>query len=268
MEIPAGASSGVIAIDAGRSHVLALKSDGSVLAWGEDWGYGHLDVPPEALSGVVAISASARNSVALKSDGSVIAWGSPDTGLNDVPAAARQGVVPISAGENHGLALKSDGSVVQWGWNYEQPNVVPAEALSGVTTISAGPYHSMASKADGTIVIWTQHSNTPCWFTRIVRNAVAVAGGYQSCQVLLNDGSVISESWPDGLNNGPFPVPPAAQSGVVSVSSGYNHNLAIKADGTAFGWGHNADSQATVPAKYRDVMAVAPGKDFSIILLE
>ena len=58
-------------------HSLALKSDGSVLAWGCSSGndYGQCTVPAGAPSGVTAIAAGDFHSLALKSDGSVLAWG-------------------------------------------------------------------------------------------------------------------------------------------------------------------------------------------------
>ncbi|MBY9078904.1 RCC1 domain-containing protein, partial [Paenibacillus sp. CGMCC 1.18879] len=77
--------SGVTAIAAGSSHSLALKSDGSVWAWGYgisgQLGDGSLTVrtTPVAVSGltseVTAIAGGNNHSLALKSDGSVWAWG-------------------------------------------------------------------------------------------------------------------------------------------------------------------------------------------------
>ena len=59
--------SGVTAISAGfNGHVVALKSDGTVVAWGPDT-YGETKVPA-GLSGVTAISAGKFHTVALKSD--------------------------------------------------------------------------------------------------------------------------------------------------------------------------------------------------------
>src|SRR6267143_982811 len=59
------------AIAAGNYHSLALKSDGTVLAWGEN-GSGQSTVPAN-LSGIVAISAGGFHSLALKSNGTVVA---------------------------------------------------------------------------------------------------------------------------------------------------------------------------------------------------
>ena len=55
--MPAGLS-GVAAIAAGEYHSLALKNDGTVVAWGGN-GSGQTTVPP-GLSGVAAIAAGAN----------------------------------------------------------------------------------------------------------------------------------------------------------------------------------------------------------------
>src|SRR5216684_561096 len=60
------------AIAAGGYHSLALKSDGTVVAWGCD-GSGESTVPAN-LTGVIAIAAGELHSLALKSDGAVVAW--------------------------------------------------------------------------------------------------------------------------------------------------------------------------------------------------
>jgi hypothetical protein len=131
---------------------VALKSDGSVLAWGcVGADAGQCTVPAEAGGGVVAIAAGKYHSLALGSRGGVLAWGcSPgnDYGQCTVPAAAGSGVVAIAAGSYHSLALKSNGSVLAWGCGFGGANygqcTVPAAAGGGVTAIAAGAYHSLA----------------------------------------------------------------------------------------------------------------------------
>ncbi|MBY9081309.1 RCC1 domain-containing protein, partial [Paenibacillus sp. CGMCC 1.18879] len=78
--------SGVTAIAAGSSHSLALKSDGSVWAWGYNGG------------GQLGDNSTTQRSVPVQV-----------TGLTEVTA--------IAGGNNHSLALKSDGSVWAWGYN-------------------------------------------------------------------------------------------------------------------------------------------------------
>ena len=134
----------VVAIAAGEYHCLALCSDGTVAAWGEnnqgqigDGTTGNNRLVPvtvstnSALSNrtVVAVAAAADYSLALCSDGTVAAWGSGylGTGITtsaSVPiAVSREGVlsnktvVAIGAAWIHSLALCSDGTAVAWGDN-------------------------------------------------------------------------------------------------------------------------------------------------------
>ena len=60
----------MVAVAAGQSHSLALRSDGTVVAWGSDLS-GQTDVP-EGLKDVVAIAAGDFYSLALKSDGTIV----------------------------------------------------------------------------------------------------------------------------------------------------------------------------------------------------
>ncbi|MEJ0090787.1 MAG: hypothetical protein WDM80_13720 [Limisphaerales bacterium] len=57
---------------------------------------------------------------------------------------------------------------------------------------------------------------------------------------------------------------PAGLTNVIAVSAGYNHALALKADGTVVGWGW---SDATnVPAGLSNVVSIATGYQFSLAL--
>ena len=123
----------VTAIAAGSEHTVALKSDGSVWAWGANssaqLGDGTTTdrltpVQVAGLSSVMAIAAGDAHTLALKSDGTVWAWGanysyqlgdgtSTDR-LTPVAVPGLTGIVAISA-VSHSLALKNDGSVWAWG---------------------------------------------------------------------------------------------------------------------------------------------------------
>ena len=136
----------------GGGYTLALKSDGTVMAWGYN-GSGQTDVP-ENLSGVVAVSAGLGHALALKNDGTVIGWGNNAVGQTDIPQGL-SGVTAIAAGEGHSLALKRDGTVVAWGINKKGECNVP-ENLHDVVAIAAGSFQSIALKKDGTVVAWGQ----------------------------------------------------------------------------------------------------------------
>jgi hypothetical protein len=137
--------SNVVAIAQGGSFALALRADGTVLAWGSNI-YGQTNVPG-SLSNVVAIAAGYYNPVALKSDGTVVVWGLNTAGVTNPPVTATN-VVAIAAGFEHIVALRGDGSVVAWGYNNLGQTNVPS-GLSNVVAIAAGGYFSMAMLGSG-----------------------------------------------------------------------------------------------------------------------
>jgi len=150
--VPPGLSN-AIAIAAGYSGGLAVKSNGTVVAWGATYGSTYV---PAGLSNVIAIAAGAYHSLALRSDGTVVAWGEDSAGQTNVPAGLSN-VIAVAGGFCHSLALKSDGTVVAWPsiwWN------IPPTGLSNVTAIAAGTYYSLVLKSDGTVIAWGLYGAT------------------------------------------------------------------------------------------------------------
>jgi alpha-tubulin suppressor-like RCC1 family protein len=174
----------VVAIGGGTSHALAVKSDGTVRAWGSNQ-YTQLGVKTTAtcttyqypcsttpvqvknLTSVAAVTGGGNFSLARKSDGSVWGWGdngygqlangstTPFGGLAKPTKANLQSVTAIAAGDQHTLALKSDGTVWAAGSNHwgqlgtgtfkDSSNPVHIINLSGVGAIGAGLDHSLAT---------------------------------------------------------------------------------------------------------------------------
>ncbi|KRE33945.1 RCC1 domain-containing protein [Paenibacillus sp. Soil522] len=168
----------VTAVAAGAGLSLAIKSDGTVWAWGNNYyrdvsGTTLTPVQVQGLSSVVSIDTSGSHSLAVKSDGTLWVWGYNSAGqLGDGTRTARntpvqlQGlssVAAIDADEGYSLALKSDGTVWAWGCIpkggecYEsdiRTTPVQVQDLSSVVGISAGFGHSLALKSDGTVWAW------------------------------------------------------------------------------------------------------------------
>jgi hypothetical protein len=134
-----------VAIAAGGSHSLALRSDGTVAAWGEngnaDGLFAGQSTPPWGLNKVIAVAAGDYHSVALQSDGTIVAWGDNSQGQCDLPPGLGR-VVAIAAGAGHTLALKADGSVAAWGVNWSGQCDTPP-GLTNVLAITAGSAHSV-----------------------------------------------------------------------------------------------------------------------------
>ncbi len=95
-------NTGFVAVAAGNYHSLGLKSDGSIVAWGNN-DYGQFNVPAPN-SGFVAVAAGGTHSLGLKSDGSIVAWGGNTYGQTTVPSP-NLGFTAVAAGRYHSLAL-------------------------------------------------------------------------------------------------------------------------------------------------------------------
>ncbi|WP_269541151.1 RCC1 domain-containing protein [Cerasicoccus fimbriatus] len=156
-----------IALATSGRHMLALKSDGTIIGWGND--SSGETTPPEGLNDAIAISAGYRFSLALREDKTVVAWGYNSSGQCDVPEGL-DNVKAIDAGYNFAMALQEDGSVVTWGNNSDGQCDVPA-GLTNVIAISAGREHALALKADGSVVAWGNNdygqTNVPANLTNV-----------------------------------------------------------------------------------------------------
>jgi alpha-tubulin suppressor-like RCC1 family protein len=251
----------VTAIAGGESHSLALKSDGTVWAWGSGGGgrlgdgnfytTGNPGVATPVhvinLTSVTAIAAGGEHSLALKSDGTVWAWGGGHNGqLGDgnfytnladgyggvatpVQVSGLTSVTAIAGGGEHSLALKSDGTVWAWGWgrvgqlgdgNFYTTGKegvatpIQVSGLSSVVAIAAsrvtGLGNSLALKSDGTVWTWGY--------------------GYFG---ELGDGNFYTT----GNQGVAAPVQVIGLSAAVAIDGGSFHSLALKSDGTAWAWG-------------------------------
>lgn len=261
--VPAGLS-GVTAIAAGYSKTVALKNDGTVVAWGYS-GNGQTTVPA-GLSGVSAIAAGGYytgHTVALKSNGTVVAWGDDGYGLATVPAGL-SGVIAIAAGYYHTVALKNDGKVVAWGDDRYGQATVPS-GLDGVIAIAAGGYHTVALKNNGTVVAWGNNDSYGQTTTvpSGLNGVIAIAAGQLHTVALKNDGTVVA--W--GNNDGGQTTVPSGLSGVTAIAAGSLHTVALKNDGTVVAWGYNYNGQMTVPAGLSGVSAIAAGAWHTVALM-
>ena len=91
---------------------MALKSDGSISAWGHDKKSQVSDRPTKGVFKLIA--AGGQHGLAMKPDGSLVCWGSNDHG--QVTSTPTKGVfTAISAGWGYNLALKPSGPAKQSG---------------------------------------------------------------------------------------------------------------------------------------------------------
>ncbi len=256
----------VQSIAAGYGFSVALKSNSTVIAWGE---HGATNVPA-GLSNVVAIAAGFGQTLALKKDGTLVSWGIPSTystyAATNIPAGLSN-VTAIACGEDYNMALRMDGKVCGWGvdpasgWN---PTNIPS-GLSNVVSIAAGAGDSFGVSRDGTPwlsgsyplsiaytnvvvgavtyssqgVVLLGDGTAHAWYglnETVFSNATAVAsvcpynqaGGFW---ILLRNGTLAGSAYGNELSEflGQSNVW-MSLSNVLAIASGYTHHLAIVGD--------------------------------------
>ena len=232
-------SRGGVAVSTGWAHSLALKDDGTVVAWGLNK-HKQCDVP-NGLKGVIAVAAGRKHSLALKDDGTVVAWGLNNHKQCEVPQGLKD-VIAVAAGWSHSLALKEDGAVVAWGENLYKQCEVPL-GLKDVILIEAGAFYSLAVKEDRTVVAWGDNFSYQCEVPKELKEVIAVAAGRNHSLAVKEDGTVVA--W--GRNYNQQCEVPKGLKGVIAVAAGWSHSLALKEDGTLVAWGRNNYNQCKVP---------------------
>ena len=295
----------VIAISVGNEQTLALKSDGTVWTWGYV-GY-TVDstsitryAPEQVFSDAKAIAAGTSHCVAVKNDGTVWAWGSNFGGQLGVGSTASDVNTPtqvvkgdsssadaylqdakaVAAGGNFTAVLKEDGTVWAWGTNIsgqlgdgsggafsDKTAPVQAIGLTNVTAIAAGESFCLALM-DGNVWSWGSNRYGQ------IGNGTSGNSEYENTPIKVLQGASVSSD--------------AYLEDVTAIAAGNEHSLAIKDDGTAWGWGYNnygelsdntqlrkespvqvilALGYGSVPITYlEDVVAIAAGTGNSIFV--
>jgi alpha-tubulin suppressor-like RCC1 family protein/PKD repeat protein len=229
-----------VSIAAGEEHTIALKSDGTLWAWGRN-AYGQLGdgtttdrYSPTQIgtdTDWVSIAAGSRHTIALKSDGTLWAWGANGVGqLGDGTTTDRYSPtqigtdtdwVSIAAGGYFTIALKSDGTLWAWGANgvgqlgdgTTTRSLVPKKIGTDTdwVSIAAGTRHTIALKSYGTLWAWGANESGQL--------GVGMAQEFIGIPMLVL------------LYKSDF------------VAAGGYFTIALKSDGTLWAWGGNAHGQ-------------------------
>ncbi|MBI5915682.1 MAG: T9SS type A sorting domain-containing protein, partial [Bacteroidetes bacterium] len=222
-------------------HSLAIKTDGTLWAWGwNDSGQlgdgTFLDKNSPVKIGTdnnwQIVAADGKHSLAIKMDGTLWAWGLNDFGqLGDgtpldknspVKIGAASNWQSVTAGERHSVAIKTDGTLWAWGFNnqgilgdgtsipiiYSPVQIGTANNWESAT---AGVNNILAIKTDGTLWAWGNNTNGT-----------------------LGDGTYVHKY---------SPVQIGTANNWESVAVGAVFTLAIKTDGTLWAWGNNNQGQ-------------------------
>jgi hypothetical protein len=198
---------------------MALKTDGSIAAWGDD-SYSQVSGTP-AGNGFVQVAGASSHALALTTNGSIVSWGDDSYNqVTDTPAG--NDFAQVAGGGSHSLALKSDDSIVSWGRDdYNQVTDTPAG--NDFVQVAGGLYHSLALKADGTIVSWGRDDYSQVTDTPPGDGFVMIAAKGSHSVALKSDGSIVS--W--GRDNYSQVTDTPTGSGFVQLTGGGFHSAAI-----------------------------------------
>ncbi|MBW2622756.1 MAG: hypothetical protein JRD68_07600, partial [Deltaproteobacteria bacterium] len=237
-------------VTATEFYAMALKNDGTL------WQWRHYDeqpsfIPPSSPQKVnndadwAAVSAGSRHVLALKKDGTLWAWGQNPSG--ELGLGYTSGVVltptqvgtdndwkDISATRDNSLALKKDGTLWSWGYGYsgevgdgDRENVlVPKNIAPGTKWKAIGKgsclWTAAAIRDDGTLWTWGLHYNGT------LKGALGYLDNYDS----QSSDYVV------------YPVQVGTDTDWIEVQggargAGSDHMIALKSDGTLWGWGYN-----------------------------
>jgi alpha-tubulin suppressor-like RCC1 family protein len=232
-------------ITTGVGHVLAIRANGT--AWG--WGFNANGIignatttsyssPVSVVGGFtdwVQVDGGTYHSAGIRGNGTAWSWGRNNAAqLGDASVTNRSSPVSvvggftdwtqISAGWDHTVAIRANGTA--WGWGSSSAGQVgfntsgiaylsPVLVVGGFTDwtqIDAGVYHTAAIRANGTAWGW----------------------GF-NLYGQLGDNSITSRLSPVSVVGG--------FTNWVQISAGGYFVMAIRSNGTAWGWGGNSSGQ-------------------------
>ena len=230
-------------ISSGYSSVLAIKTNGSLWAWGSNC-CGQLGIettfskssPVLVISNVnnwIEVSSAGDSSGGIKADGTLWTWGSNQNGvLGDGTTTNKSSPDQVAGGGTtwcalsmraSSAAIKTDGTLWTWGFNASfngggalgdgttTARNSPGTTAGGGTnwrTVSVGSGHMGAIKTDGTL--WTWGCNT--------YGQLGIGNTTNTCSPATVAGG--GTNW-------------------CAISAGNNFTAAIKTDGTLWTWGEN-----------------------------
>jgi len=242
-----GTATNWIQVSAGHIHSNAIRSDGTLWAWGAGGNgqtglgttTGTQTTPAQVGTATnwTQVSAEQSHSLAIRSDGTLWSWGFNANGRTGLGISSLTNtLVPtqvgidttwsqVSAGESYSLALRSDGTLWAWGSNEngqtglgitagDQTTPAQVGTVTNWTQVSAGANHSHAIRSDGTLWAWGTNADG--------RTGLGTTTGNQTT---------------------PLQVGTASDWLLADVSTMGIHSLAMKTDDSLWTWGTNNHAQ-------------------------
>ena len=245
---------------------LALKPDGTVVAWGNDE---NICKVPAGLTNVVQVALGQGEGMdslaaALKANGTVVAWGKGAEKLQ----CDLSGIVQVAVGNRQVIGLKADGTLAA-----AQPKD-PQGRRSNLPRIKeplvqiAGGRIPLGLTCGGKVVALESRPDRSFYIPSELGEVASLAECHnsqaQQSAVILIDGT--AASW--GRNGSGQASVPDGLADIVQLSTSGNTTIAVKRDGSLVGWGDNWWRQLLFPTSVEKVIQVAAGDDVTLAIVE
>lgn len=204
-------------IATGATHSVALKPDGTVVAFGDN-SAGQCNV--EHWTDIIAISAAQKLTIGLKADGMVV------TTDDEMNLENWHGVVAISAGsrmyDQSVIGLKADGTL------YSAENPALVAGISDVARcVSRGPESCVVLHTDGKARVYEQDYRTKdISIVAEWENVIDISANEKLVAVLKSDGKV------DFYDEDENEYQLQDWSNIMAISAGRRYIAGLKTDGT------------------------------------
>jgi alpha-tubulin suppressor-like RCC1 family protein len=262
-------------IDAGQLHSVAVRTDGSVVCWGDNR-FGQCNLPP--LVYPQAAAAGGRHTLVLSFDlsrqTSVITCAGDNNWGQCTPPVQLQGdsfdilsssSMVLSAGMDHSVALSRRNGLARvtcWGRNDEGQCDVPS-TMHDVHAIAAGDYHTAALDGWGTkqLRLWGDDSRGQCSAPAGLPSVQQVVCGAAHTVVLTENWPVQVLAWGDNTW-GQTDIPLELSQGLrvpMRLAAGGNHTICLMSNGQVVTWGRSDYGLASPPEITVPIVEIAAG---------
>jgi len=267
------------------SAFAMIRTDGSVVTWGNDDAGGNNASVAVQLNGAIEVTQIYSTNAAfaaLRSDGSVVAWGDPNYGGNSSSVEALNGTIRathIYSTKGAFAALRNDGSVIVWGGSTDGgDNSEVADQLNGtiaVTQIFSTAWAFAALRSDGSVITWGldeaggESSPVSSQLDGTI-DVIQIFSNSYAFAALRSDGSVVT--WGNGSNGGDSSLVASQLDGgeikVIQVYATDTAFAALRSDGSVVTWGEEilgGDSKSVAPQLTGVLQVYSTGRAFAAL---
>ena len=292
---------GIQYMSAGINHAMAIISDSTVIAWGDN-SEGQSTVP-STLTDAYSLANGTYHSLVLDNAGTIWGWGSNKSGQLNIPSNLGQ-IIDIAAGRDFSIAysLTATGAVDAGGnpiltdtvtlWGGNSKKTLPVNELKNIISVKCYDNHCAALVA-GTVTVagtaipqsylvdWVYTNDATGAKTVTIHKPInsdysyldyAVGASHTLVVQLYNHNNTFTTKIIGFLNPGASNVGQIvdqivpANTDISMISAGATHSMLLTTDDTLTIWGSNSANERIVPNYFADIISIAAGSNYNLAM--